>query len=56
MEATTTDRQRGVQILAKTLYRDLISQGYAASDIVALATQLLAQLTERKDTTPPHRD
>lgn len=56
MEATTTERQRGVQILAKTLYRDLISQGYAASDIVNLATQLLAQITERKEATRPHHD
>ena len=41
------ERHRGLEILAKTLYRDLTSQGYERSDIVNLATQLLAQVTDR---------
>lgn len=56
METTTSERQRGVRILAKTLYRDLTSQGYASKDIVNLATQLLAQVTEQMGTAAPRGD
>lgn len=41
-----TERERSVRILAKTLVRDLTSQGYATCDIVNLATHLLDQVTQ----------
>lgn len=40
-------RNREVQILAKSIYRDMTSQGFDKSDIVSLATALLDQLTTR---------
>jgi len=40
-------RNREVQILAKSIYRDMTSQGYAQSDIVSLATALLDQVTTK---------
>lgn len=41
-----TERERSVRILAKSLVRDLTSQGYATCDIVNLATHLLDQVTQ----------
>ncbi|WP_428261577.1 hypothetical protein [Haliangium sp.] len=46
---TRTERSRSVQILAKTLVRDLTAQGYGTCDIVNLATQLLDQVTSHVD-------
>ncbi|MCG8422841.1 MAG: hypothetical protein MJE77_33435 [Proteobacteria bacterium] len=39
------DRARGVEILAKSIYRDLMAQGFAKRDIVHLATALIDQVT-----------
>lgn len=36
---------RGPRILAKSIYRELHSQGYDDRQIVALATELLAEVT-----------
>lgn len=43
-------RNREVQILAKSIYRDMTSQGFGNSDIVNLATALLEQVTNRMST------
>lgn len=40
-------QKREVQILAKSIYRDMTSQGFDKSDIVSLATALLEQVTTR---------
>lgn len=37
--------QRAVEILAKTVYRDLKQNGYSRADIVAFASSILEQLT-----------
>lgn len=45
-----TDREaksRAVKILAKSIYRDLESQGFDEKQIVSLATELIAEVTNR---------
>ncbi|MEM9490455.1 MAG: hypothetical protein AAGC55_15010 [Myxococcota bacterium] len=55
MESIMSHRDRGVQILAKSIYRDLTAQGFAKRDIVNLATALLDQLTSKMtDESPGH--
>ena len=39
-------RNRSVRILAKSIYRELKSQGYGDRQIVALATELLSEVTD----------
>lgn len=41
---------RDVETLAKSLFRDMTSQGFDKSDIVNLATALLDQLTTQMHT------
>jgi hypothetical protein len=58
MTKTTPDRQaklNAVRILAKSIYRDLEAQGFDEKQIVALATELISEVTTRisqRDTTP----
>jgi hypothetical protein len=40
-----TSDPRAARILAKSIYRELTSQGYDDKQIVALATELLAEVT-----------
>jgi hypothetical protein len=45
-----TDREaktRAVKILAKSLYRDLEAQGFDEKQIVALATELISEVTSK---------
>ena len=49
---------RALKILAKTIYRELRSSGYAANDVMALAGELLGLVTSevkdsRRDSIPP---
>lgn len=44
---TANERKRAVDILAKSLYRELTSQGYEQRHIVNLATALLGELTSK---------
>ena len=37
--------QRALSILAKTIYRELRSSGYAERDVIVLAGELLAMVT-----------
>jgi hypothetical protein len=55
-EPSMTRRNREVQILAKSIYRDMTSQGFDKSDIVNLATALLNQLTTRMGEEGNQRD
>lgn len=48
-------RNREVQILAKSIYRDMTAQGFATTDIVSLATALLDQVTSKLGTEPAAR-
>ena len=59
-----TDREaktRAVKILAKSIYRDLEAQGFDEKQIVALATELISEVTtkisrdEREDADSPGR-
>jgi hypothetical protein len=50
MRATSTgqgnsERQKAVKILARSLYRQLTSEGYDDKQIVALATELISEVT-----------
>ena len=45
-----TDREaksRAVKILAKSIYRDLEAQGFDEKQIVALATELISEVTQK---------
>lgn len=42
---TKQEAARGIEILAKSVYRDLKQGGYAREDIVAFASGILEQLT-----------
>jgi hypothetical protein len=48
--AVMTDREaksRAVKILAKSIYRDLEAQGFDEKQIVALATELISEVTTK---------
>ena len=40
------ERHHGIRLLAKSLLRELLSNGYAPSHVVKLASELLGLLTE----------
>jgi len=40
-------KSRAVKILAKSLYRDLEAQGFDEKQIVALATELISEVTSK---------
>jgi hypothetical protein len=48
---TKQDAERGIDILAKTVFRDLKQAGYGRADIVAFASNILGHLTS--DATQP---
>ena len=41
------ERRRALDILAKSLYRELTAQGYEQTHIVSLATALLGEVTSK---------
>lgn len=43
----TLDRKRAVRILAKSIFKELTAQGYTDQQIVALATELLSEVTTK---------
>ncbi len=45
--ATAAQRTKGVRILAKSIFRELSQQGYDEREIVALATELISEVTTR---------
>lgn len=45
---SASERQRALDILAKSLYRELTAQGYDQQHIVKLATALLGEVTTKK--------
>ncbi len=56
----SSERQKAVKILARSLYRQLTSEGYDDKQIVALATELISEVTKgmasdqvARETTPP---
>jgi len=47
---------RAVKILAKSIYRDLEAQGFDERQIVALATELISEVTNRMSATSSSRE
>jgi hypothetical protein len=43
--AASTNRERALKILSKSLYRELRENGYEPKQIVALATELISLVT-----------
>jgi hypothetical protein len=43
---TKQDATRGIDILAKTVYRDLKQAGYGRAEIVSFASNILGHLTD----------
>lgn len=43
---TKKDAERGIDILAKSIFRDLKQSGYGRADIMAFASNILGQLTQ----------
>ncbi len=43
--STKQDTQRAIDILAKSVYRDLKQNGYSRADMVAFASSILEQIT-----------
>lgn len=43
----TNERQKAIKILARSLHKQLTSEGYDDKQIVALATELLSEVTSR---------
>jgi uncharacterized protein (UPF0335 family) len=51
--ASASDREKALRIMAKSIFKELKSQGYDSKQIVGLATELIAQVTSdlhRSDT------
>jgi hypothetical protein len=44
-------KSRAVKILAKSIYRDLEAQGFDEKQIVALATELISEVTAKMSRT-----
>jgi hypothetical protein len=44
-ETPAVNQERALRILSKSLYRDLRQNGYEAKQIVAFASELIAQVT-----------
>ena len=44
-------KSRAVKILAKSIYRDLEAQGFDEKQIVALATELISEVTSKMSRT-----
>jgi hypothetical protein len=55
--ASTAHDQRALTILAKTIYRELRSEGFAASEVMTLASELLdlvaSEVKDRRDAPEP---
>ena len=41
------DKTRAIKILARSIYKDLEAQGFDEKQIVALATELISEVTTR---------
>jgi hypothetical protein len=39
-------RARGLEILARSLFRDMLAGGYKESDVILLATKLIGEVTD----------
>jgi hypothetical protein len=51
-EPNMAERKRAVRILAKSIYKELTAQGYTEQQIVALATELISEVTDRMSQAP----
>jgi hypothetical protein len=46
----SADKTRAIKILARSIYKDLEGQGFDEKQIVALATELISEVTTRMST------
>jgi len=46
VQARAQEREKALKILAKSIFKELKSQGYETKQIVGLATELLSQVTD----------
>ena len=57
---STAHDPRALTILAKTIYRELRGEGYAANEVMTLASELLelvaSEVKDRRDSSPVQRD
>jgi hypothetical protein len=53
-QAEKEAKQRAVKILARSIYKDLEGQGFDEKQIVALATELISQVTTRMSRDSSH--
>jgi hypothetical protein len=53
---TKQEAERGIEILSKSVYRDLKQAGYARADIVAFASGILEHLTNDARATSQQSD
>jgi len=44
--ANGSTRNKGVRILAKSIFKELTAQGYDSRQIVSLATELISEVTQ----------
>jgi len=51
-EMTMAERNRAVRILAKSIFKELTSQGYDERQIVSLATELISEVTQKMSNAP----
>lgn len=58
LAASTAERDRSTRILAKSLVRDLLHDGYAPADVINLATHIIehvtAHVSKESAKTAPH--
>jgi hypothetical protein len=52
-KTTPAERNKGVRILAKSIFKELTAQGYDSRQIVSLATELISEVTADLSTTRP---
>jgi hypothetical protein len=51
-EAPLIPKNRAIRILAKSIFRELQTQGYDEKQIVSLATELLSEVTQKMASAP----
>lgn len=42
------DKKRAIRIVARSLYRELLAQGFDDKEVVSVATELLGEVTQTK--------
>ncbi|HET6613772.1 MAG TPA: hypothetical protein VFG83_17355 [Kofleriaceae bacterium] len=56
MPQSPAEKKRAMRILAKSICKQLLSQGYSERQIVSLATELLSEVTAKMAAAAPVRE